>query len=309
MSNSERARNATAMVIFAQVVEAASFSAAARRLGLSKATVSREVSELERRLGAQLLRRTTRRMSLTEVGELFFARCQRVAEETEAAELSVGRLQAEPRGRLRLAAPMSFGHGQLAPRLPDFVVHHPQVHVDVDLTDRTIDLVAEKFDLAVRVAAGRPAEQTLVVRRIAPIRLLVCAAPAYLARAGTPARPEDLAGHACLGYRPPPETWLFSGGREIATRGPLNADNGDALRAAAVAGLGIVYLPSFLVADDVRAGRLVPLLTDHVDRMGAVFTAYPESRHLSPKVRTFIDWLATTLADAPWDEGLPVFRG
>ncbi|MDX1650074.1 MAG: LysR family transcriptional regulator [Myxococcota bacterium] len=306
MPNDEPTRNVAAMVVFARVVQEGSFSGAARRLGLSKATVSREIAELERRLGAQLLRRTTRRMSLTEVGELFHARCQRVVEEAEAAERSVSRLQAEPRGRIRLAAPMSFGHRQLAPRLPAFVARHPQVHVDVDLTDRTIDLVAEKFDLAVRVSAGRPAEQTLVARRLAPVRLLVCAAPAYLERAGTPGTPEALAEHVCLTYRPPPQTWAFAGDRSVAVRGPLNADNGDALREAALAGLGIVQLPTFLVGDDVRAGRLVPLLAEHTDRVGGVYSVYPESRHLSPKVRAFIDWLAEDLGPHPdWDRDLP----
>lgn len=292
------------MLIFSQVVAEGSFSSAARKLGLSKASVSREVASLEQRLGAQLLRRTTRRMSLTEVGEVFLERCQRVAEEAEAAELSVGRLQAEPRGQIRVAAAMSFGHGQLAPRLPDFLARHPGMRVDLDLTDRNIDLVREKFDLSVRVAP--PRSQSLVQRRICPVRLLVCASPAYLERRGTPEVPEDLAEHECLAYRPPPEIWHFSKGRQVATRSRLNADNGDALRQAALAGHGIVYLPSFLLGDDVRAGRLVPLLTDDVDLETGIYAVYPESRHLSPKVRAFIDWLAETLGpEPPWDRDLP----
>ena len=304
MSNSESVGNVSGMLVFSQVVEAGSFSEAARRLGVSKASVSREVAALERRLGAQLLRRTTRRMSLTEVGEVFLAGCRRVAEEAEAAELSVGRLQADPRGRIRLAAPMSFGHLQLAPRLGVFLERYPEVHVDIDLTDRRIDLIREKFDLSVRI--GRPRESSYVTRKLAPIRTLVCASPAYLEEHPTPLEPADLAEHACLGYAAPPERWNFAGGVSVQTRGPLNADNGDALRRAALSGLGVVYLPSFLVGDDVRAGRLVPLLPGYVDARSDVFAVYPESRHLSPKVRAMIDWLVEELGPDPdWDRDLP----
>ncbi|MEN8182796.1 MAG: LysR family transcriptional regulator [Myxococcota bacterium] len=291
------------MLVFSTVLQAGGFSAAAKKLGLSKASVSREVAALERRLGAQLLRRTTRRMSLTEVGEIFLARCQRVAEEAEAAELSVHRLQAEPRGQIRVATSMSFGHLQLAPRLPDFLERHPSMRVDLDLTDRNIDLVREKFDLSVRV--GPPRGQSLVQRRICPVHLLVCASQAYLEKDGTPLEPEDLLQHSCLGYGPPPEVWNFSNGRQVPTRGRFNADNGDALRQGALAGHGIVYLPTFLVGGDVRAGRLVPILTKHVDLVAGIYAVYPESRHLSPKVRAFIDWLAEALGPQPeWDRGL-----
>ncbi len=304
MRNSEPLRNVPAMLLFSQVVSEGSLSAAARRLGISKASVSRELAALERRLGAQLLRRTTRRMSLTEVGEVFLERCQRVAEEAEAAELSVSRLQAEPRGQIRLAAPMSFGHLQLAPRIPAFLERHPGVRVDLDLTDRSIDLVREKFDLSVRI--GRPRGQSLIQRRICTLRLLVCAAPAYLAQRGTPTDPEELREHECLNYRPPPVEWSFTRARRVPTRGRFNADNGDALRQAALRGHGVTFLPSFLVGDDVRAGRLVPLLTGHVDAETGLHAVYPESRHLSPKVRVFIDWLAETLGPAPdWDRELP----
>ena len=301
MGNGDPLRNVSGMLVFAEVVAAGGFSAAARRLGLSKASVSREVAALEKRLGAQLLRRTTRRMSLTEVGALFYERCQRVAEEAEQAEQAVGSLQAEPRGEIRLAAPMSFGHLQVAPRLPGFVARHPKVRVHVDLTDRKIDLVSEKFDLAVRIG-DRPRETTLVQRRLCPLRLTVCAAPAYLERRGTPRAPEELRDHNCLGYTSPPERWSFSGGRRIPTRGDLNVDNGDALRRLALEGHGIVYLPTFLVGEDLRAGRLVPILADHVDRVGGAWAVYPESRHLSPKVRALIDYLAESLGQDPeWD--------
>ena len=292
------------MLVFAEVVEAGGFSAAARRLGVSKASVSREIASLEQQLGSQLLRRTTRRMSLTEVGEVFLEGCRRVVEEAEIAERSVGQLQADPRGAIRVAVPMSFGHLQIAPRIARFVARYPDVHVDLDLTDRRIDLVREKFDLSVRI--GQPSEQSYVVRRLAPIRAQVCATAAYLEAHGTPERPQDLESHACLGYSAPPETWDFAGGVRIKTRGPVNADNGDALRRAALADLGIVYLPSFLVGDDIRAGRLVPLLVDHLDARSDVYAVYPASRHLSPKVRAMIDWLVEDLGPEPdWDRDLP----
>jgi DNA-binding transcriptional LysR family regulator len=301
MSNSEAVRNVSAMLVFSCVVAEGSFSGAARKLGLSKASVSREVSTLEQRLGAQLLRRTTRRMSLTEVGEVFLARCQRVVEEAEAAELSVSRLQAQPSGLIRIAVPMSFGHMQLAPRFTRFLERYPEVHIDIDATDRVIDLVHEKFDLAVRI--GLPREQSYVARKLCPLRVVLCAAPSYLERNGTPRILDDLKSHDCLGYSSPPETWNFKNGESVSTRGPLNADNGDALRRAAISGLGIVYLPSFLVADDIRSGCLTPLLPEHPGLEGSVYAVYPESRHISPKVRAMIDWLVEELGPEPWDAG------
>jgi DNA-binding transcriptional LysR family regulator len=309
MRDNESIRNVSGMLVFLAVAREGGFSAAARRLGLSKASVSREVAALEQRLGAQLLRRTTRRMSVTEVGQLFLERCERVAEEVEAAELSVSQLQASPRGEVRLAAPMSFGHLQLAPRLPDFLSRHPEVRLDVDLTDRIIDLVHERIDLSLRI--GRPpSEQTHVLRRLCPIRALVCASPRYFERHGCPEDPEALRDHACLGYARPPEMWNFSGKRQVPTSGPLNADNADALRQAALADLGIVYLPTFVIGDDVRAGRLVPILSEHIDFVASAYAVYPGSRHVSPKVRAVIDWLAEVLGPEPdWDAGLPDLPG
>ena len=185
MSKDAPRLNASAMVVFAEVVSAGSFSAAAPRLGLSNASVSREVARLERRLGAQLLRRTTRKMSLTEVGEAFYARCQRVVEETEQAASSVGESQAEPRGEIRLAAPMSFGHRQLARDCPPSCERFPEVRIHVELTDRMVDLVSEKFDLAVRIT-GRLEDATFVQRRLCPIRFVACAPRAISRRTACP---------------------------------------------------------------------------------------------------------------------------
>ena len=297
--------NVSGMLVFARVVEEGSFSAAARKLGLSKASVSREISALEQRFGAQLLRRSTRRMSLTEVGEVFHERCQRVVEAAKEAESSVSQMQEAPRGAIRLAVPMSFGHLQLAPRLPRFLERYPNIQVDIDATDRIVDLVYERVDLSVRI--GRPRELSYVRRKLCPIRLLMCASPEYLERHGTPRIPEDLSEHVCLGYTGRTATWLFSTGERIKTASPLNVNNGDALRQAALVGYGIVYLPSFLLADDVRSGRLTPLLTRHTQHETNLLAVYPASRHVSPKVRAMIDWLVEELGPEPeWDEGLPV---
>jgi DNA-binding transcriptional LysR family regulator len=308
MRNSDRIRNTSGMLVFSQVLEEGSFSGAARKLGRSKSSVSREVSALERRLGAQLLRRTTRRMSLTEVGEVFLEGCKRVVEEAESTEHSVGQLQHDPSGEIRIAAPMSFGHLQLAPRLGRFLGRYPNIRVDVDLTDRRVDLVHERFDLSVRIS--QPREQSYVIRRLANIHALVCASPGYLAAHGKPEQPSDLKNHNCLGYTSSPEVWPFAGGVKVRARGTLNADNGDALRQAALADVGIVYLPTFLLGDDLRAGRLMPVLEQHMNlehSTTGLYAVYPGSRHLSPKVRAMIDWLIEDLGPNPdWDRELPL---
>ncbi len=228
-------------------------------------------------------------------GSFFLARCQRLVEDVEEAEQSVGELQSEPRGTIRLAAPMSFGHREVASRLPAFLARHPKLRVHLDLTDRFVDLVREKFDLAIRVS-GRLVESSLVQRRLCPLALTVCAAPSYLDRRGTPRAPEELRDHECLSYGPTTTTWSFSRGRRIEVSGALTIDNGDALRRVALAGHGIVYLPTFLVADDLRAGRLVSILARDIDAGGGAFAVYPESRHLSPKVRALIDALVASFA-------------
>jgi DNA-binding transcriptional LysR family regulator len=303
METDDPRRSAAAMLVFAEVVATGSFTEAARRLGLSKASVSREVGRLERRLGAQLLRRTTRSMSLTEIGEVFYAGCQRVAEEAEQAERSVGELQAEPRGEIRLATAVSFGQFQIAPRLPAFLARHPKVRVRMDLTDRMVDLVGEKFDLALRIT-GRLADATLVQRRLCPIRFVVCAAPSYLERAGALRTPADLERHNCLGVGASPWDLLLrrATGRALRLQGDLNFDNGDALRRIAVLGHGVVFLPTYLVGDDLRAGRLVRILPDQLLLEASAFAVYPQSRHPSPKVRALIDYLADALGPEPeWD--------
>ena len=301
MGTEDLRRNAAAMLVFAEVVATGSFSQAAKRLGLSKASVSREVARLERRLGAQLLRRTTRSMSLTEIGETFYAGCQRMAEEAEQAERSVSELQAEPRGEIRLVTPISLGQFHIAPLLPAFLARHPKVRVRVELTDRMVDLVSEKFDLAIRIT-GRLSDAALVQRRLCPIRFVVCASPAYLARHGTPSDPDELFQHNCLGMGASPWHLLLSREWAAKLRGDLFVDNGDALRRIALLGHGIVFLPTYLVGEDLAHGRLVRILADDLGLEASAFALYPQSRHASPKVRALIDYLAQTLGPAPaWD--------
>ena len=307
MRNDLRLENAAAMLVFASVVDAGGFTEAARRLGLSKATVSRQIAALESRLGAQLLRRTTRRMSLTAIGSAFHARCQRVALEAQAAERAVAEMQTELRGEVRVAAPLSFGHRELAPRLPAFLAQHPSLRLHLDLTDRRVDLVREKFDLSIRVGASL-SDSSFVQRRLCKLRVALCASPAYLKAHGTPATLDALAEHNCLAYGAP-AAWSFAGGRRVAVRGNLSIDNGDALRRAALAGLGIVYLPTYLLGEDVRAGRLVRLLPEIARGTGGAWAVYPSTRRPTGALRALVDFLVESFRpDPPWDVAIAAPR-
>jgi len=286
---------------FVAVVDAGGFSAAAR-LGRSKSAVSKQVSRLEDRLGARLLNRTTRRLALTEVGRAFYERGVRILAEVEEAERAVADLHAEPRGTLRINAPMSFGIGHVAPALPAFLARHPELSVDLVLNDRLVDVIDEGFDLAIRITRLR--DSSLIARRLAGFRRVVCAAPAYWKRRGRPAHPEDLAGHDCLiyTYLANPGEWPFDGpdGRlTLQVTGRLFANNGDALRQAALEGLGVMMIPAFIVGDDLAAGRLEAVLEDWEEHDLGIWAVYPHSRHLSAKVRAFVDFLAERFRDVP----------
>ena len=309
MGNDASRLNASAMVLFAEIVAAGSFSAAASRLGLSNASVSREVARLERRLGAQLLRRTTRKMSLTEVGEAFYERCQRVVDEAEQAASSVGESLVEPRGEIRLAAPTSFGQRQIAPKLPAFLARYPQVRLHVELTDRMVDLVTERFDLAVRIT-NRLTDTSFVQRRLCPIRFVACAAPSYLAAHGTPRGIEDLAQHNCLNPAGLPWVGILRGhlppSRRRRLDGNLTVDSADGVRRVALLGHGIACLPTFVAGEDLRAGRLVPVLPRQLSLIVSAFALHPHSRHPSAKVRVLIDYLADAFGPKPeWDARRP----
>lgn len=300
--------NLDGLVVFAKVVEAGGFSAAARELGLSKSAVSKRISALEDRLGARLLNRTTRRLATTEVGASFYERCARVVAEAEEAERAVTLLQAEPRGTLRVSVPMSFGVRHLAPTIAEFMTRHPDLRVDLNLNDRIVDLIEEGYDLAVRIA--RLPDSSLVARVLAPSRRVVCAAPAYWRRHGRPRQPEDLKHHDVLMY-----AYTLTGD-ELTFRGPdgpvsvkvsgrLCANNGDILLAAALDGLGVLATPTFLAGDELRAGRLEAVLGDYDVANQSVYAVYPHNRHLSAKVRVFVDFLARRFGPEPyWDAGL-----
>lgn len=298
----------TAMAVFARVVEEGSFSRAAQALELSKSAVSKQVARLEDRLGVRLLNRTTRRLSLTEAGTAFYEGCRLVVADAEAAEAAVNHLAAAPRGTLRVNAPMSFGLRHVAPRISEFLERYPELSVDLQLSDRTVDLVEEGYDMTVRV--GRLPDSSLVARRLSPQRQVVCAAPSYLERHGRPRHPNDLADHQCLiySYLSSGKDWRFKGAEgeiRVTVSGRLEANNGDALLAAARGGAGVALLPRFIAADDLHAGRLETVLDDWTHAQdGAVYAVFPATRNLSPKVRVFVDFLAEHFTDRPyWDEG------
>ncbi|HEX4883783.1 MAG TPA: LysR substrate-binding domain-containing protein, partial [Casimicrobiaceae bacterium] len=254
---------------------------------------------------ARLLNRTTRTLSLTESGQAFLERAVQLLADLDEAEAIAGASAVEPRGTVRLTAPITFGERYLAPAIAAFVTRHAQVRFDVELSDRIVDIVDEGFDLAVRI--GAPGGQALIARRIGTTQLVCCASPRYLARRGTPARPADLAGHACLtyAYLAVRDAWRFRDrdGRDHVAKvaGPVHANNGRFLAALAAEDAGITLEPDFIVGDDIRAGRLVPLLQDYAAPVSPVHAVYPSRRHLSAKVRAFVDFLAARFErDAPW---------
>jgi len=292
-----------AMTVFARVVEAGSFARAADRLDLSNSAVSRHVADLEQHLGVRLLHRTTRRLALTEAGEAYHVRCVQLLADLEDAESGVSAGASTARGTIRLTASINFGVRHLAPLVAAFIEHHPLVRVDVALSDHRVDLVEAGLDLAIRI--GAPGGDSLVARRLAESRLVLCASPDYLRRRGTPRTLADLATHDCLLYHhvEPRNVWslLDRKGREHSVRvsGPVDADNGDFLVALAAAGLGIAMEPDFIVGPELADGRLVRILEDWRGRATGIYAVYPSRRHLPAKVRLFVDFLADQLRARP----------
>lgn len=298
------------MRVFVRVASSGSFAAAGRALRLSQTAVTKHVEAIEARLGVRLLHRTTRRLTLTEAGRGYLDACGRILAEIDEAEEAAAAGQAEPRGSLRMNLPVSFGTLQVVPWLSQFCARHPHVGIELGLSDRVVDLVEEGWDLAIRI--GVLAESSLVSRRLAPCRMLVCASPAYLETHGTPRSVRELAEHNCLGYtlsdRLGYDFWRFGadGTVKVPVAGTLRANNGDALRAAALAGLGIIYQPTFLVGDDVRGGALLALSLDHLPlSAGHVQAVFRPDRRMPLKTRAMIDFLADRFGtEPPWDRGL-----
>ncbi len=284
------------------VVEAGSFAAAAERLELSRALVSKHMAHLEKHLGTRLLNRTTRRLSLTESGSTYFERCQQILKDIEEAELAATHLTSVPRGTLRVTIPLVFGVLHIAPLIADYLSIYPEAKLDFTLDDRNIDLVNEGYDLAIRI--GNLAETGLIARKFAKDAVVVCGSPEYFRRHGVPRVPEDLMNHSCLGYSydDSGNEWRFRGpdGEHIVqVKGNLRANNGDLLRVAALGGAGIVLQPRFLVGADLRAGRLQSVLAEYKSRELGIYAVYPSRKYLSAKVRSFIDFLAERFGPNP----------
>lgn len=301
------------MRCFRQVAEFRSVTRAAEAMNLAPSAVSRRLKDLEARLGAQLLARSTRRMSLTEAGEVFFRRCQQILADLDEAEAEASDRRHGLRGQFRLAAPLSFGVWHLTPVLSDFMAEHPELRIDLDLSDRLVDLVGESFDLAVRIGSLR--DSSLVARRLGAVRMIACAAPSLLARIGEPAEPEDLRALPALCYagseRADIWRWRDGAGRERSVQVPmrLRATNGEALTELAAAGHGVVLQPSFIVQRALAEGRLVPVLRA-TDWTGiAIHVVYPGTRHLPARARAFIDFAQARFAAGPGWEAAATDRG
>jgi DNA-binding transcriptional LysR family regulator len=287
------------MVLFARVVEAGSFAAAAKSLGQTRAAVSKQIGSLETRIGAQLLQRTTRTMHLTEIGAEFYARCARIAEAAEDAERAVASLQGVPRGSLRIAAPVTFGRRYLAPLVAGFAARFPEVAIDLCLSDAPTDVARDGFDVAIRIAPR--ADASLASRCLAPSPHVVCASPAYFSRHGRPLVPEDLREHNCLVYSSlsTPRLWRFQQGHSVRVSGSFAVNHGESLRQAIVDGLGVGYMPIFIVGDDLAAGRLVTALDGWVKSAQKIHLMYPRNRNLVPQIRVFVEFLIEHFQPGP----------
>lgn len=297
----------TGMQVFTRVAALGSLSGAARALGMSQTMATKHIAALETRLGTRLLHRTTRRLTLTEAGRSYLEACERILEDVTGADATASAATVDVRGTLRLNVPVSFGILEIAPLLPEFSRRHPALAIELGLNDRHIDLLEEGWDLAVRI--GTLKDSSMQARRLAPCRMLVCAAPSYLSAHSKPKTIHDLKPHNCLGYTLSRSAgvgrWHFGkdGKATAQVQGTLKANNGDALVAAAVAGLGIIYQPSFLVAREVAAGRLVSLKLDREPAdLNGIYAVYPADRNPPAKIRAMVDFLASHFSPIPpWD--------
>jgi DNA-binding transcriptional LysR family regulator len=290
----------TSMAVFARVVEARSFSGAARVLGVSKSAVSKRVARLEDSLGAPLLLRSTRRLALTEVGAAFYQHCARIVSEAEEARSQITDSGTSPRGLLRINAPVTFSEMYLAPVMPRFLARHRELQVELTTDDRFINVVDEGYDVVVRV--GHLEDSSLIARRLATDRRIVCASPAYLSTAGVPRHPRDLLQHNCLryAYMTVRDEWQFhspEGKLSVSVRGNFQANNGALLKQAAIDAIGIGMIPRFMIADALNDGRLVSVLDEFAPPEHGIYAVHAQRRHMPPKVRAFVDFLVDALSD------------
>jgi DNA-binding transcriptional LysR family regulator len=297
----------TGLEVFNKVAAAGSLSAAGRAMGLSQTMVTKHIAALEQRLGAKLFHRSTRRLSITETGRRYLEASTRILADLEAADSAVAAGRVEPRGVLRVNAPVSFGTRQIAPLLAEFSHHSPLVTIELGLNDRRVDLAEEGWDMAIRI--GSLGDSSLIARRIAPCRTVICASPSYLQAHGRPRTHAELGQHNCLGYTlsrlTGADRWVFGLRGDVAARisGNLRSNNGDALRAAAIAGQGLIYQPTFMVADDLRAGTLVTVDLDEPPvEFGGIYAMFLPTPYPAAKLRAFVDFLTARFSpQPPWD--------
>ncbi|HEY9879949.1 MAG TPA: LysR family transcriptional regulator [Leptolyngbyaceae cyanobacterium] len=280
---------------FTQVIDAGGFAAAARQMGLTRSAVNKLVMNLEDDLGVQLLHRTTRKVTPTNTGLAFYERCVAILTDLEEAELAVTRLHEEPKGTLRINAPMSFGTLYLAPLVADFLLQYPDLRIELALSDRIIDPIEEGFDITVRIAKP-PDSPSLIVHELGKVPMIICGSPNYLEKRGFPNHPQDLKNHACLHYGHIASTnyWQFTspeGEHQVKINGPLCSNNGEVLRDAAVKGLGLTLLPKFIVGEDIEHRTLLPVLEAYQSPGISICILYPVNRHLSVKITLFTEFL------------------
>lgn len=295
--------------MFVAVLDSGSFAAAAQRQGTSGGQASKLISKLESDLGVQLIKRTTRALAATEVGQAYYERIKPLLEEFDALDASVRDASGIAGGRLRLTAPMSFGTIQLAPALLDFAREFPRIQLDVSFSDRLVNVVDEGYDAAIRI--GKPADSNLIARKLCDARIVLVAAPAYLDTQGEPRTPDDLRRHECIidTNFSDPSRWEFRDGPDgapvhIPIAGRLRFSSGEACLAAAAAGMGIAYIPTFIAGPSLRAGQVRPLLPEAETAPLGIYALYPPGRHLAGKVRALVDFLASRYRGAPaWDQG------
>jgi len=290
---------------FIAVADLGSFVKAAEALGISKAAVSRTVLELEARLGSRLMQRTTRRLSLTEAGALYLERCKQIVAALEEADDLLSSGNAKPTGLLRINAPLTFGVLHLAPLWPMFLERHPEISLDITLSDRIVDIIDEGYDMAIRIA--RLSDSTLVHRKLTSTSLHVCASPAYLDAHGTPAHPHELAQHQTISYsyNQSKDEWQFSGPEgpvSVRVSSRLHVNNGDSCVQAALGGIGITRQPTFMIDQHLRSGQLVSILEDYGSPELGIYAVYPSRTHLPAKMRAMLDFLTEAFAQVHWND-------